>query len=275
LRRNYEGQWLVRTRDGEVALAPGDRSWVLHTPADKKRPWATAPWRACARWWLLSQYARQDLSKHSQRAAGFIAVAPPAPTAVSPKVDDDARKVQKRRLAEDLSEMGRSGSIVLPAGYDARLIQAAANTHQTFVAQMELASAGITIALSGQNLTTQVKGGSLSAASVHERVERTLLIADANSRARTLHDQVLVHWAAYNLRGGARAAPWPTWDTTPPEDLAATGLAWNSALDAMAKAEELGLEIDEKDVARRFRVPLRRLANPRVKPPPKGTSDAE
>lgn len=261
LRRDHNGRWIVRTADaGDVAIAAGDGQWVLHTPGDAKRPWAIAPWRAVARWWLLIQYARQDLTRYGERAAGILVATPPAPVA-GVKVDDAERKVQKRHLAEDLTELGRNGSIVLPAGWDADLIQATANTHRVYVDQCALAQAGIAIALRGQNLTTEVKGGSFAAATVHAGVERTLLAADANARAVTLHDQVLVPWARYNLRGGAAAAPWPVWDTTPPEDLAATSQAWNGALEAMGKASALGLEIDEQEVARRFRVPLRKRAD--------------
>lgn len=261
LRRNSEGQWVVRTTDGDVIAAPGDRSWVIHTPADSKRPWSTAPWRAVARWWLLTQFARQDMSRHSERAAGFVVAVPPMPSGVA-NLNEAERKTQKARLAQDLAEMGRNGSVVLPAGYNTNLVQAAANTHATFTAQIELAAQGITIALSGQNLTTQVSGGSLAAAKVHERVEQTLLDLDASSRSRTLHDQVLVHWAEYNLRGGAAAAPWPVWDTTPPEDVQTTAQGWNSALDAMAKAKTLGMELDADEVARRTRMPLRKQPTP-------------
>lgn len=261
LRRDHNGRWIVRTADaGDVEVVPGDGQWVLHTPGDPKRPWSIAPWRAVARWWLLIQYARQDITRYGERAAGIMVAMPPAP-APGAKVDDTDRKVQKRHLAEDLTELGRNGSIVLPAGWDAKLVQATANTHRVYIDQCALAQAGIAIALRGQNLTTEVKGGSFAAASVHASVERTLLAADANARAVTMHDQVLVPWARYNLRGGAAAAPWPVWDTTPPEDLAATSQAWNGALDAMGKATQLGLEIDEQAVARRFRMPLRKRAD--------------
>lgn len=261
LRRDHNGRWIVRTADaGDVEVVPGDGQWVLHTPGDPKRPWSIAPWRAVARWWLLIQYARQDLTRYGERAAGIMVAMPPAP-APGAKVDDADRKIQKRNLAEDLTELGRNGSIVLPAGWDTELVQAKANTHRVYIEQCALAQAGIAIALRGQNLTTEVTGGSFAAASVHASVERTLLAADANARAATMHDQVLVPWARYNLRGGAAAAPWPVWDTTPPEDLAATSQAWNGALDAMGKATQLGLEIDEQEVARRFRMPLRKRAD--------------
>jgi phage gp29-like protein len=261
LRRDHNGRWLVRTADsGDVEVAPGDGQWVLHTPSGAKRPWATAPWRAVVRWWLLIQYARQDIARYGERAAGIMVATPPAPV-MGGKVDDVERKVQKRQLAEDLTELGRNGSIVLPAGWDAKLVQATANTHRVYIDQCALAQAGIAIALRGQTLTTEVKGGSFAAATVHASVEHTLLTADANARAVTLHDQVLVPWARYNLRGGAAAAPWPVWDTTPPEDLLATSQAWNGALDAMTKATQLGLEIDEQEVARRFRMPLRKRAD--------------
>lgn len=261
LRRDHNGRWIVRTADaGDVGIAPGDGQWVLHTPGDPKRPWAIAPWRAVARWWLLIQYARQDITRYGERAAGIMIATPPAP-APGGKTDAEERKVQKKHLAEDLTELGRSGSIVLPAGWDAQLVQATANTHRVYVDQCALAQAGIAIALRGQNLTTEVKGGSFAAANVHANVERTLLAADANARAVTMHDQVLVPWARYNLRGGAAAAPWPVWDTTPPEDLAATSQAWNGALEAMGRASSLGFEIDEQEVARRFRMPLRKRAD--------------
>jgi hypothetical protein len=248
--------WWVRTVAGEVALEVGTARWVFYAPGGTPRPWVDGAWRAIAPWWLLKTYAKSDWGVEGERARGLLAVKPPAPGASGVLPDSDQRRAHRQRLAEQLRTLGRNGVIVLPDGFDLSLVQAAANTWQTYKGQVDAANTAIAIALTGTNLTTEVTGGSYAAAEVHRAVSNTLLTADAGALGACLHDGPLRWWAFYNF-GDPELAPWPAWDTTPPEDLAALVGAWGAAADAAAKFRDLGVDVDVAEIARRVRLPLR------------------
>lgn len=235
--------WRVRTADaGEVPAAPGDGRWILHAPRGTRRPWAFGAWRALARWWMLKQYALQDWARYSERASGVVAAKPPAP---SPNgvTDVDARRTRKAELVADLRLLHeKGGAVVLPAGYELDLLLPPANTYETFAKQSELADLGATLVLAGQNLTTDVQGGSRAAAQVHQAVAATLLRSDASALSDTLHTQALSWWAEYNL-GSAAQAPWPEWDTEEPEDDAACAQTRKTQGEALTLLKAVGVDI--------------------------------
>ncbi len=160
----------------------------------------------------------------------------------------------REELASDLGDLGRDTGLCLPPGYDLKLVEATAKTWEMFRAQIELADLAIAIRLAGQNLTSDVSGGSLAAAKVHASIRADIIRCDAEALATTTHDQALTHWASLNF-GDARLAPWPAWPTDPPEDelaKAQTREAQGKALSALKAAgvkldpvlEEFGLELD-------------------------------
>lgn len=260
------GRWIARTRGGEVPIEDNDQRWVVHTPGSSKRPAAHAAWRAVSRWVLLKQYARSDWGVEGERSAGIRTAIPPLVTGpIDPKLAEE-RKANRSALATALKELSRKASITLPAGWDLKVVQSAARTFETYRAQIEIANAGIAIALAGQNLTSEIKGGSFAAAQVHKAIANVLLRGDAEALSTTLHDQVLSQWAAYNLAGGESAAPWPSWDTMPPEDLAAKGAAWSALVDAGTKAEAAlvaagsASTVDWDEIIRLGAIPVRKRA---------------
>jgi phage gp29-like protein len=84
--------------------------------------------------------------------------------------ETDLSPAQRQKLASQLRNLGRDAALVLPRGLDLKLIESAANNFQTYEAQINVANTGITICLLGQNLTTEVSGGSYAAAQVHSQV---------------------------------------------------------------------------------------------------------
>lgn len=239
-------EWRVATDGGrEVVIAPGDGTWVLHTPAGAHRPWADGAWRSLSRWWLLKHYARQDFARHSEIHGT------PIRAGIAPETSN---RTDRQELASDLADLGRDTGMCLPPGYDLKLVEATARTWEMFRAQVEMADLAIAIRLAGQNLTTDVSGGSLAAAKVHQIVRSDLIRFDGEAAATTLHDQALTWWAELNF-GDRRLAPWPAWDTDVPEDAlvaAQTREAQGKAIAALRAAgvkldpvfEEFGLEPD-------------------------------
>lgn len=242
-------QWYARVEGGkEVPVNPGDGEWVLFTPYGEKRPWAKGLWRGLSRWWLLKQYAIADWGKYSERHGQGTWVA-------EPHVGASPGKEDRKQLAADLQGMGRNAGVAMPPGYNLKLAESVANTYQTFKAQSDAANAGYAISVLGNNLTTEVTGGSFAATDVHKVVEAARLRFAGESISTFTHDQVLTWWAEFNY-GNRALAPWPQWATDPPEDLKSSAdlfVAFGAALDGFAKFK---IPVDVAALCERFRIPL-------------------
>jgi len=227
--------YLVTTENaGEVPAVAGDGRWVIHMPYGAHRPWVNGAWRAVARWWLLKELAREDYARHSEVHGSPIRAGVGA---------EGSTKEQRQELANDLANLGRDTGLVLPKGYDLKLVEATARTWQMFRDQIELANLGITIRLAGQNLTTNVQGGSLAAARVHLLIRNDLVAADAEAASTTLHDQSLIYWSEWNF-GDRNLAPWPCWPTDPDEDRLAQAQTRKAQADAITALRAAGVKLD-------------------------------
>jgi hypothetical protein len=273
-------QWYLLTQNsGEIPITPGDGKWILYTPGGVKRPWSHGVWRAVARWWLLKQYAMDDWGLQGQNAAGTKTVT----TGQPPTVADgkgDVRRENRQQLADDINEMAKGGTLVLPPGFDFKVVSQAVNSYESYRAQIDCANTGIAVAINGQNLTTEVSGGSFAAAEVHKAIAGVLLASDASTLATCIHDQALVWWSVYNL-GDKSHAPWPLWDTTPPADLVLMTQVWNNAADAAMKWQRLAddaakanpdsvtlFDVDIEALADSVGLPMMRRVRPVVEEPP-------
>lgn len=249
-------RWLVTIDGGvEIPIAPGDGRWMLATAGSPLHVWQRAPWRAIARWWLLKDYARSDWGRYSEVKAGGILVA----NAVDEKRPNEPLQSwtasERKKLTEALNTLGRDTSIALPRGIDLKIVEAAANTYETFTAQIDYANAGIAIAYLGQNLTTEVKGGSLAASRTHEAVATGVKRALASALASVLHDQQFVYWAAWNF-GDAGLAPWARWDVEPASDMQATGAGLKALGDGLQSMRTAGVDVDAVQLCEEHGVPV-------------------
>ncbi|MEM9696501.1 MAG: DUF935 family protein [Myxococcota bacterium] len=248
-----EQQWSVRVgHDGATTelIEPGNGKWILYTPYGATRPWARGLWRGLALWWLLKQYARDDWGAHSEHAARLFV-----------ENDNEFDSAENReQLARDIAQAGRGGVVVPPSNYTARLVESSASTSDLFAAQIDVANTAITIAIRGQNLATEVQGGSFAAAQVHQDVDTRRLEQDAGALSSCLVEQQLLPYVALNF-GAGRLVPIPTWDTSPPEDeqarasvlsTVAAGAerfrALGAPLDLDWLAETFGLVFDEEEI---------------------------
>lgn len=228
-------EWRLTVNQGdEITIAPGDGQWILYTPQGAAKPWNRGAWRALSRWWLLKQYARDDFARHSEVHGTPLRVG---------MSTEGANSDDRAELAADLGELGRDTSLCLPNGYDLKLVEATAKTYEMFKMQIELANLAMSIALVGQNLTTNVQGGSLAAAKVHQQVRGDLIRSDGETASTTLHDQSLVHWAEFNF-GDRNLAPWPQWATDPPEDSLAKAKTREAQGQAISALKAAGVKLD-------------------------------
>ncbi len=236
LKFNWETRgYTLQTATGDVPFVTGNGQWLAFTPYGSRAPWKLGAWRGVALWWLLKQYALTDWARYSEKHGGGILAGTLPPSAQG---DPKARK----ELAADLADLGSDTSVALPPGYDLKLVEATANTWQTFKAQIEMADAGIAVAILGQNLTTRVSEGSRAAAQVHDAVRNDLRRSDAEIISTITREQQLAYWAEWNF-GNADLAPWAKWNTTPPADLKLEAETLNTAADALGKLKTLGVNI--------------------------------
>lgn len=208
----YEWQrrtWTVRV-DGLkwIDVTPGDGKWILYMPYGENRPWAWGVWRAIAAWTLLKQYAISDWGDYSSKSGTGHKVA---------STPESFSKEKRKEVAAELFAMQAGSSIALPPGVTLDLLEADANTYETFVAQKDAADLGVSVAILGQNLSSEVSGPVSTGATLHGRVMQVYIDADAETLSTCVHDQALVWWAEFNF-GTRDLAPWPLWDTKPPAD---------------------------------------------------------
>ena len=203
--------WTVKVEGGKVVdVVPGEGEWVLYMPYGDSRPWAFGTWRAISLWHLLKSYAITDWAFYSEKNGGGHLVA---------ESDKDAKltKEARKELAADLFEAKANSAMVLPQGMTLRKVESTANTWETFREQKNAADMGMSVAILGQNLSTEASGPVSTGATLHGRVLQVFIDADAETLSTCIHDQALVWWAEFNF-GSRDNAPWPVWSTKPPED---------------------------------------------------------
>lgn len=259
-------RWYTKVRSSrygetEVEFTPGDGQWGLYAPYGDARPWASGLWRGLSRIWLLKQYAIGDWARLGESASRVVGSSPEG-TIRDARLD----------VAAQVRALGRDGVIVLPAGFDLKLLEVSASTREIYDKQIEFANRATAINVLGQNLTTEVKEGSFAAASVHARVDLQRVKADAQAASTTIHDQTLTWWAEFNF-GDRGVAPWPLWPTDLPEDAEKTVKSWDAFGSALEKFQRAGLRIDAPAMAEKVGLPLLPDASPddtdpAKKPPP-------
>lgn len=231
-------EWFVLTDGGEeVQVNPGDGKWILFTPYGKNRPWSQAAWRPLALASIVKTFAIQDWARHSEIHGTPIRVG---------SAPNGAKAEARRDMASELHALGRDTAIVPPPGYDVKLLEATARTWEMFPAQIEWAEKTMAITLTGQNLTSDVTGGSFAAASVHQAIRLEIIQSDEQNLSTTLREQGLRWWSEINF---GTDAPWARWDTRPPEDDKVRAESWSQAAEAILKLEAAGLRVDKRQVA--------------------------
>jgi phage gp29-like protein len=247
--------WILRAHiivslDGLAPVTPGDAHWILHAPYGQYRGWMRGSIRAVAQWWLARSYALRDWARYSERH-GFPMVLADTPFGADP--------VDIQNFWTNVQGLGQESVIQLPNSvdlqkygkYDLRYLEPKDRNWQAFKELIEQCNTEITLAKLGQNLTSEVKEGSLAAARMHGDVLQVWLEADARSLSRTLYTQILRPFAALNY-GNADLAPIPKWNVKPPEDQEMKARTFASFADGVNKLRQGGINIEniEKFAAR-------------------------
>jgi len=162
-----------------------------------------------------------------------------------------------KELAQLLADLGGDTGLVLPEGWRLEMLAPPEGVWRSKAEAIAWADRAIAVAVLGQNLTTEVQGGSYAAALVHAQVRQDLLEADAETLATALRREVLTLWAEYNF-GRPDLAPWPRWDPTPPEDLAARAETLQRLAQAVATFAQAGANVDLDALLEEYGLPVRR-----------------
>lgn len=248
--RNHS--WHVREPGTErwVPIAAGDGTWVIVTKGGDWRPWANGLWRGLGAWWLLKQYAMQDMGVHSEKAAKLVATS---------TVDSTAD--ERRSLANYLYEAGKDAVIALPIGTDLKLIETTANVEQIYGAQIRMADESAAISILGQNLSTNVQEGSRAAAQVHDKKENRRVRNAAWMIAKPIKFQSLVWWSEFNF-GTRDYACYPYWHTEPAEDYAAKASGLKALGEALAALKGAGYKLSPEEIEEEYGVELEEHEEP-------------
>lgn len=252
---DHRAQYMVHTSTGEVPITPGD-GWMVFGYASE-RPWMRGVVRCLGIENHIRGLAVRDWARWSE-VHGL-----PIRKAVVPQQASDA---EKDRYFDEVAALGSETTVITPRGadegnrFDLELVEAKDTGWEGFSRLIDLSASDVAIATLGQNLTSEVGGGSLAAAKVHDRVRQDYLEDDTQSLATALHEQVLVPEARFNY-GDDRLAAWPCWDASMPEDRTATAATWKTAGEAAtawntALAPQ-GKAVDLVALADRWGVPLR------------------
>lgn len=250
-----ERTWKVRDELGQwTPIKAGDGTWIIATRRGEFRPWANGEWRGLAPWWMLKQYAIQDWGVHSEKSSKLVATS-----------NDTTTAEMRKSLARYVYEASKDAVISLPPGFDLKLIELAADTEAIYKAQVEAANEAFAISLLGQNLTSNIQGGSRSAAEVHERKENRKARYLAAMLAKCLQPQSLHWWVQYNF-GDGLPVPYPKWHTEPPEDKHAKAAGLKTLGDALLAIKTAGYKMSVEQIEDDYGVALEEAPEPEPQP---------
>lgn len=253
-------KFLLRTLDkGEIEVTPGDGRWVLWTSSASERPWMVGAIRALAIPFLIRTFNRRDWARRGEVESLGVRKA---------GVPDNADPAVVKKFLADVAKLGSETTLKLPPGYTFDIAALDTGAVDFFERLNAHCDTGITLTLLGQNLTTQIEGGSYAAASVHARVQLDRITSDVAMLATVARKQIVAWWGKYNFANFKRAmAPWPRYDATPAEDVQKVAQGFLTLGQALETLERVGVDISP--LVERFGLEKRKDL-PKGEPPPTG-----
>ncbi len=260
---DQDRSYYVQGERERYQVTPGDGRWVVLAPLGLERAWMQGLVRSLYIPWLVRQWGLRDWARHSEVLGTPIRKA---------YVPSGAEKDEKEQFLLEVAALGAEATVRLPRvpgvleseQFELELLEATASNGEGFDRLISKADACIAIRILGQNLSTEVKGGSFAAAKVHGNIRGDVLQKDAEALSPCLREQVLGPWCLYNL-GDPALAPLPTWDVEPPEDKAAAADAMKKLGEGIAALRAQGAQPDIDQLLERAGIPV---TGPAQEPPP-------
>ena len=239
---------------GQVDISPGDPNWLVVAPGGE-RSWMRGAVRSLGDKYLMRQWDFRDFARYTERH-GMPILRVYEPTATQDSAQKDA-------FYASLQAMGTAGSMRLPRGdtdsesYDVDFLEAKSKTFEAFDNFNEMLAKAISIRILGQNLSTDVGGGSYAATGWHMRVKQSVVRGDATSLSAALRCSIIAYYAAFNRPAmDVKSLPWPRWRLVIPQDLQAQAVTMQSAYQGLTGIIESGTPVDLIAFAEKFGVPL-------------------
>lgn len=245
--------WWMNTVDGPKQIRHGDGEWVIYTPRGVDRAFMKGHVRQLFVPWLARQWGHRDWARLSE-VSGI-----PTRKAFVPA---GSASEDKERFRDEVAALGNESTVYLPraadgadSGFDIELLEVTSTSYEGFDKLIERLSTNIAVNLLGQNLTTEVKGGSLAAAGVHERIANGILKADGSSLSECLQTGTMDIAAELNF-GDANKRPKVSYKTEPPEDKKLVGESMKAVGEGIGALVKAGFPVDGEKVAFRLGIPL-------------------
>ena len=238
------GVYKITTQDGEQDVTP-ENGWMLLIQGD--RGFMRGAIRSIAVWWISRQWVARDWNRYNERHG-----LPLLKALVPARAGED----EKADFFSNMSNIGSTTTAMLPqnvdggeGSFDLELLEAKDQAWKSFEGLEDRANKNIAVRILGQNLTTEVSGGSLAAANIHENIRLDRLQADETLLSSAIREHMLVPYTFFNFGEAANFAPMPHWDTAPPTDLIAKGDAMKSLGDGVSALSTAGLNVGDNTIA--------------------------
>lgn len=231
--------WWLSTQDGQIEIKAGTGQWLI-LEMGSQRPWMEGLVRELAIPYLIRQFAMRDWARYSEVHG--------QPTKIA-KVPNSSTKDDQELFFKSIRNLGREALVKMvqstdssTPGYAFDLLEAKANTWTGFQGLIKQMDSSIAISVLGQNLTTEVSGGSRSAAEVHERKELDIIEADVAVLKNHLEQQLILHWVNINY-GDTALSPKLVFKTTPDADAKMISENYSAKAKALSDLQNIGIEI--------------------------------
>lgn len=257
-----ERKWSVTTQDGQQDIEPGKDGWIIWSAGP--RGWMHGMVRSLAVPWLMRQFAWRDWASYSERHGMPI---------VKALVPATAEAHDKAQFAADIRALSTETTVTLPQGpngpgesYDLSLLEATSNTWEGFERLITACNVTYAVRVLGQNLTTEIQGGSYAASKTADQVRTDVKKSDAEAVYALARAQILPLTAEANYGKGA-PVPGPSYDVEPAENLTENATAARALGDALSSFKTAGYEVKNlPEVAEKFGLELDEVEPP--EPPP-------
>jgi phage gp29-like protein len=253
------GRYLVNTRDqGEIPVTHGDGKWIIGA-GKSPRPWMRGAVRSLWILWLGRQFDWRDFFLYGERTGQGVLAAKRSASDDTSQLITALRSVWRGVIA-DLPQEGENG-----ANADIDLLETDGGP-DTFEKILDKIDTAIAVRLLGQNLTTEVSGGSFAATRAHERVRQDYLEADTDGLANDTQSGIFAPWV--DRRYGARElAPYPAYNASEPEDVKVTAEGQKAFGEAVKAVQDAGFDVENVDaLAEKHGLKLKKRPEPKAPP---------
>lgn len=233
------GRYLAITLDGQYPITPGDGRFCIFSRHNLYRGWLRGAMRAVAPWWLARQYALRDWGRYEERN-GFPWIKALTPAGADP-ADIAAFLNSLRSLGQETIMQLPQYNEQIGSNFNVELLEAQINNWEGFQKLIECCSGEIAQSYLGQNLTTEVKEGSLAAARQHGDAEQVILAAIARALCLYVEQQWIRPFALINY-GDPDVACEMILDITPPEDKVQHTAAYKNFSEGVAVLRKAGIK---------------------------------